>query len=333
MERGMMVKGDFELVKQLYADSRTGKVPKSVLLSGEEEYPLISYIKQLKSIVPLPELNITEYRDVFHYDNVRNSFDTLPMMSDFRLVILNKTGFFKWNKDERFHALFCNIPDHIRLIVFETDLNKTSSNYKKFEKTAIKIILERADKKYLSGWIKKKCTDAVVRFGGETHFRMDEEAIQRLADFGVDKGMFFIKNAIDYFAASDRVITAAEVESYLGEGQKNTVWALYENITSGHLVKTVIALLEDGEDEFEMFGRISSVVRSGLKYQKGTFEGTPYMTKIASKSAGVFGEEDLHRLIQELSITDIEMKSTGASKKNLLVQICMKIDECIERTR
>lgn len=321
-----MVKDDFEKVKQLYTDSRTGKIPKSILLSGAEEYPLISYINQVKSIIPMPELNITEFRDVFHYDNVRNSFDTLPMMSDFRLVILNKTGYFKWNKDERFYALFSQIPEHIRLIVFETDLNKTSSNYKKFEKTALKIVLEKADKKYLVGWIKNKCRDAAVRFGGETNFRMDEEAIRRLADFGTEKGMFFIKNAIDYFVASNRIITAEEVESYLGGEQKNTVWALYENVAGGHLVKIVIGLLEDGEDEFEMLGRISSAIRSGLKRKRGTFEGTPYMTKIAAKVAGAFGEEDLNRLVSELSVTDIEMKSTGASKKNLLIQICMKID-------
>lgn len=322
----MVKKDDFEHLKQLYVDSRTGSVPSSLLLSGREEYPLLSYIRQLKSIVPMPEMNIVELRDVFRYENVKHSFDILPVMSEFRLVILNKTGYFKWNKDERFHSLFSDIPEHIRLVVFEEDLNKTSSNYKKFEKKALKIVLEKANKKYLVSWIKTKFQEAVRSYGEDCLSRITNEAVYRLADYGVEKGMFCIKNAIDRLVAENREIHVEDIESYMGAEQKNTVWALYENITGRRFMETLISLIEDGEDEFELFGRISSVLRGGLKYRIGCYEGTPYMTKIASMVAATFDEERLHHLVRELSNTDMDMKSTAASKKNLLIQLAMNIE-------
>lgn len=317
---------DFERLKRLYIDSRTGLVPKLILLSGEEEYPLVSYIKQLRSIVSMPELNITEFRDPFSYESVRSSFDTLPIMNDFRLVLLNKTGYFKWNKDERFHSLFADIPEHIRLVVFETDLNKTSSNYKKLEKNAQKIVLEKANKEYLVKWSKSKLKEAIRAYGSDCSVEVSNDAVYRLADFGMERGMFAIKNAIDAFVAGHSQVSVAVVEDYFGSGQKHTVWALYDSMAGERFIPTLMSLLEDGEDEFELFGRIGSAIRGGLKFKRGAYEGTPYMTKIASGIAAVFDMEQLQQLVSELAKIDMEMKSTGASKRNLMMQIAMKID-------
>ncbi|MDO4753768.1 MAG: hypothetical protein Q4A41_02070 [Bacillota bacterium] len=316
---------EFEQLKALFIESKSGVLPKSLLLSGEEEYPLTSYIRQIKSVVPMPELNITEYRDVFPYDSVKNAFDVLPMMSDFRLIILNKTGYFKWNKDERFHALFSDIPDHIRLVVFETDLNKISANYKKFEKSTRKIVLEKVSKTYLLSWIKDEFKNACAKYGADACGRLTHDATVQLAERGVEKGMFFVKNAIDYFAAQSREISGAEVTAYFGSSEKNTVWMLYEKIVDDDFVETVLSLLDEGEDEFEIFGRISSLIRSGLRYKMGDFEGTPYMSKAASKVSYAFEEDQLRDLVSRLSAIDIEMKSTSASKKNLLLQAVSKI--------
>lgn len=315
---------EFAQIKQWYLDAKQGVIPKSVLFSGSEEYPIVSYLRLLKKTVPFPEMNISEFTDPFSYEAVRNAFDTLPMLSDYRLVLLHKTGYFKWNKDERFYDLFSNIPDHVRLIVFETDLNKISANYKRFEKSTRPVVLEKVSQKYLAQWVREEFGKSASAYRDGSPAQMTEAAVLKLSEIGAERGMFCIKNAVDYFAAVGGEIDASDVDEYFKTENKYSVWALYDHVTDARFVDVVSALLEE-EDPFELFGRINSLIRNALRHQKGMYRGTPYMTKAVSRISSAFAEGELDELIRFLSRIDVEMKSTPARKEHLLLSAAMKI--------
>lgn len=306
-------------IKDLYIGAKKGDIPKSLLLFGEEEYPILSYIKLLRSTVELPELNLTEFSEQFGTESLRNAFETLPLGGGFRLVILNRTGYFKWNSDEAMQTLLANVPDHARLVVFETDLQKISANYKRFVKTATVVESKPMGASELERWIRVEAESKGLR--------ISERTLRHLVSVSLPRGMFGAKNAIDYLSSLAWEIGEADVDNYFGRESDAEIWAFYERLTSPDFPKIISDYADAGEDEMELFGRLVSSVRSGARYKAGIFQGTPFMERAAKRVASAFSASKLREILEELARIDIELKSTAAPKRELLLQAAMLLRE------
>lgn len=326
------MKDGFEQLKVLYVDAKKGDVPRSLLLSGAEGYPLESYLRRIKSTVNMPELNITEFRDVFAYEAVRHAFDVPPMMSAFRLVILNRSGYFKWNRDERLMGLFAEVPDHVRLIVYEEDLNKISASYKRFAKTALSVVLDKVTANYLTQWIREEYAEGRKKYRSELPEVLSPQIVSRLAEIGQEKGMHEIKNCMDYLVSLGKEIQDSDVDHYFGSLSETSVWALYDSVLTGDLFSVLPSLLENS-DPFELFGRLHSVVRNAFRRSRGEFQGTPYMMRIAAQLSSRFSAEELDRILEAFARMDVEMKSTSADKAHILQQAALLLRPNTQKRR
>ncbi len=310
-------------ISQLYVQAQKEIIPSSVLLSGEEEYPIFRYLELVKSTITFPDLNILELKDVFSYDDIENAFQSTPMMDDFRLIILHKTGYFKWNKDKRFYDLFQQVPSHIRLIVFEQDLNKVSANYKRFAKTTTIVLSPNFKKDYYEKWLRGKFkAQGVVP---------SKEFISSLATTSAEKGMFEAKNAVDYFLSLDWELHQEDIDNYFNTTSEESIWSLYESLSGNRMTMEVEALLRQGTDAMELFARISSSFRDAKKLKIGTLKTSPFMTKVASAVASKFSNQALDEVLQTLAQADIELKSVFAKKEDILVQLTMRISKIKHR--
>lgn len=312
-------------IKTLYLDVKKGIVPKALILSGKEDYPILSYLKQVKDAVSVPEVNISEFRDVFSYEQVFHAFETLPMMSEFRLVLLNNSGYFKWNKDERLASLFSDVPEHIRLIVHEAELNKISSSYKKLSAQAQVIVLDRVSSGYLTGWMKEEYKSATQRYGRSNSRPLPAEVVKMLAEIGTEKGMHEVKNALEYLASLDQEITVSDAHQYFGAEEDVSVWALYDGMASDNAVVLTEKLL-DSADPFELFGRMHALIRGAYRCQQGVFSGTPFMQRVSQNLARKIPPANIQSLLEMMTRIDVEMKSTSASKENLLIEAAIRIE-------
>ncbi len=304
-------------ISELYIQAKKGVLLPSVLLSGEEEYPIFQYITVAKKQVGFPELNILELKEPFTYEDVEEAFESTPMMDSFRLVILHKTGYFKWNKDKRFYDLFQNIPAHIRLIVFEQELNKVSANYKRFVKTAEIIESKPFNKAYYQKWLRGKFKDYEIT--------PKQEIIDYLAELSTEKGMYEAKNAVDYLASLSWELTRNDINNYFGAPSDEDIWALYDSFARADFPLQVEKLLRQGFDAMELFGRISSVFRNATKKKAGVLKASPFMSKVAARIASKFSDKALQQVMVELAKTDVELKSVFAKKEHLVISLSIKI--------
>ncbi len=302
-------------IKDLYIGAKRGEIPKSLLLYGEEEYPIVSYIRLLKSVVELPELNIAEFAEQFCADSLRVAFETVPLSCDYRLVILNKTGYFKWNSDDKLQALLADVPEHIRLVVFETDLQKISANYKRFIKTTMAVESKMLGTSELERWIKVEAEGRGLK--------LSERTLRYFTDVCRPRGMFYAKNAIDYLSSLAWEVSADDIDNYFGTSSDAEIWAFYDKLTSPEFPKIVAEYIDAGEEEMELFGRIVSCVRSAASYKAGGFRGTPFMERAAKRIAAEYSADQLFLMLEKLSLIDVELKSTAAPKRELLLQAAM----------
>ena len=119
-------------VKNLQEDIKTGKFKNAYLLFGEEAYLKIQYKEKLiHALNPDDDtMNFTKYEG--KGIEVREMIDlceTMPFFADHRVVLVENSGFFK-NKCDELADYMKTLPDYLRLVFVEEEVDKRSRMYK-----------------------------------------------------------------------------------------------------------------------------------------------------------------------------------------------------------
>ena len=142
-------------VKNLQEDIKTGKFKNAYLLFGEEAYLKIQYKEKLiHALNPDDDtMNFTKYEG--KGIEVREMIDlceTMPFFADHRVVLVENSGFFK-NKCDELADYMKTLPDYLRLVFVEEEVDKRSRMYKAVKNCGRIVEFAKQDEKTLIRWI------------------------------------------------------------------------------------------------------------------------------------------------------------------------------------
>lgn len=309
---------------ELYTEINNNRFPKLVLLTGEEAFPIYSVISLAKKKI---DMDVVEFKESFTPDSLRTAFSTVPMFGDKRLVIINKTGFFKWNKNSELFELFDSIPDHIVCIVYEDDVNRTTTNYKRVAKAGIAIVSEKLPPTRIRTWISNHFSRKSSFYGSKT--RPSKDVIEKLATLYANHSMQEIDQCLAYLVSLEREVDVVDVTNYFGVHEELPFYKLYDALTDGGIAAVVSEMMITGEAPLKLFSIIGGVFRNLKKFKKdgGSSEGlSQYMYRILRKMTSQFTYSDVNAIVYYYLEMDTMIKTTSVSDVDLLLLYTMRID-------
>lgn len=157
-------------MKQIVSDIKEGKFKSAYLIFGEEKY-LVRNIKErlIKATCKDGDtMNFTKYagKDIDVSDVIGNC-DTLPFFSDYRVILIEDSGFFK-SANETIVSYMDNIPETTIIIFTESEVDKRNKLYKKINKIGYVCDCERMSTANLSNWILKRIAGDGKKITGDT---------------------------------------------------------------------------------------------------------------------------------------------------------------------
>lgn len=142
-------------MKSLNEDLKTGNLKQLYLLYGEEAYLRKQYRDRLRKAF-LPEDDTMNYA---YYEgkgvNPKEIIDlseTLPFFAECRVIVLENTGFFK-NAAPELADYVKELPESIRLIFVEEEVDKRGKLYKAIKDKGSVVEFARQDERTLVRWI------------------------------------------------------------------------------------------------------------------------------------------------------------------------------------
>lgn len=151
-----------ELKKQL-KENRLGNL---YLFCGEEEYLKQYYLNELVSTVlsgAILEFNHIVFEgNKLDLEEINQAIESLPMMADKKIVLIKDSGFFKKTVEQTkkfWEARISDIPSHICLVFYETDVDKRGSIYKAILKNGVVAECNYLSESELMGWIGRACAN------------------------------------------------------------------------------------------------------------------------------------------------------------------------------
>ena len=160
-------------VKNLQEDIKTGKFKNAYLLFGEEAYLKIQYKEKLiHALNPDDDtMNFTKYEGKgIEVREIIDLCETMPFFADYRVVLVENSGFFK-NKCDELADYMKTLPDYLRLVFVEEEVDKRSRMYKAVKNCGRIVEFAKQDEKTLIRWIlgmakkeKLQMSEAAVRY-------------------------------------------------------------------------------------------------------------------------------------------------------------------------
>lgn len=142
-------------MKNLNEDIKTGIFKSVYLLYGEEEYLVRLYKNRIKKAV-LPEddtMNFSRYEGKgISVPELIDQAETMPFFADHRLILIEKSGFFK-EACEELAAYIPEIPAETILVFAETEVDKRGRLYKAVAKKGSAVEMKRQDIRSLKTWV------------------------------------------------------------------------------------------------------------------------------------------------------------------------------------
>lgn len=160
-------------MKSLNEDIKNNDYKSVYLLYGEEDYLKKQYKEKLKKGI-LPDDNSMNYAYFEGKGADENEIimlsDTMPFLSEKRLIIVENSGFFKVKKEE-LAAYIANIPETTVLVFIESEVDKRNKVYKEVVKKGRAVEIKIQDERTLILWIaslikkeNKKVKESTIRY-------------------------------------------------------------------------------------------------------------------------------------------------------------------------
>lgn len=145
-------------MKQIIEDINNRQFHRVYLLYGEERYLKEQYKHKLLSALNTEEdtMNFSRYegKGVSERELI-DLAETLPFFADYRVILLEDTGFFK-NKTEKLAEYMENLPEHLVMIFSEQEVDKRNKLYKTVGKSGYIAEFSAQKTDVLMKWILQK---------------------------------------------------------------------------------------------------------------------------------------------------------------------------------
>ena len=214
-------------MKSLQEDLKTGKFKQAYLLFGEEAYLRQQYKdKLIQALNPDGDtMNFTRYEG--KGIEVREMIDlceTMPFFAEIRVILVENSGFFK-NKCEELADYMKSLPDYIRMVFVEEEVDKRSRMYKAVKACGRITEFARQDEKSLMRW-------AAGILGREGRKIRTSDMELFLTKTGTDMGniRMELEKLITYTQGRD-IVTAEDIEAVCTTQTANKIFDMVRAVT------------------------------------------------------------------------------------------------------
>lgn len=322
----------FNMTKNIdafYKEANLGKLPPLTLMIGEEVYPIDMTIDAVSKKVDFEQLNIVRLTS-FSVEELKNAISTPPIMSNFRLILLYESEILSILKsaNNMVEQIFGDIPDFVRVIIYERSIKKNLKIYKDLSKIALIVESPKRNQKKLESWIISSFKNKKIK--------VSRQAVFLLSDIGAKKNMYDIANAIDYFASVGSDIGKAEVNDYFKLELDTNFFDLYDLFGTDKMYAHIRKIVDSGEPPLKIFHTIGNLLRYVYKIKLLISEGnsakkieenlgaTRFMLNKAMRIQSMYSLEKLEKLIILLQELDMEFKSGPQDDKALLDKLLIE---------
>ena len=284
---------------------------------GQEVYVKDLYINQISTAVDdggFPDFNkiVLDSKDTIPAD-IDDAFDSFPMMSDKKLIIIKDSGIFQRANEEQkeyWQNRLENIPDYLIVIFDEKEVDKRSALFKKAAKIGFEIEFSLMESSQIVTWVERETMKAGKKISKDT------------AGYFVsicDEGMSNIKNELDKLIAyCDKDIGKSDVERIVSKAVGVRVFELTDCIMAKNAdgaLKTV------RESAFKLLYLLSSsfdkmlycllLLSEGENYSDISSKAkiAPFLVKKYINSARCLGENFLTERIMQIADYDLAIKN------------------------
>lgn len=214
-------------MKSLQEDLKTGNFKKAYLLFGEESYLRQQYKEKLiKALNPQEDtMNFTRYEGKgIEVKEMIDLCETMPFFAECRVILVENSGFFK-NKCEELADYMKTLPDYIRMIFVEEEVDKRSRMYKAVKTQGRVTEFARQDEKSLMRW-------AAGILGREGRKIKTSDMELFLTKTGTDMGniRMELEKLIAYTQGRD-IITSSDIEAVCTTQTANKIFDMVRAVT------------------------------------------------------------------------------------------------------
>lgn len=214
-------------MKNLQEDIKTGNFKSAYLLYGEETYLRQQYKERLiHALNPDDDtMNFSKYEG--KGIEVREMIDlceTMPFFAEYRVILVENSGFFK-NKCDELAEYMKTLPDYVRFVFVEEEVDKRSKMYKAVKACGSVVEFAKQDEKTLMRW-----AAGILAKEGRKITTRDMELF--LTKTGTDMGNIRneLEKLITYTMGRD-IVTAQDIEAVCTTRTENKIFEMVRAVT------------------------------------------------------------------------------------------------------
>ncbi len=323
----------FELLKKQIEEDNTGNL---YLFYGPEKYLMNMYLNAIeKKIIQggTKIINVSIYESNTEPQAIIDCCETIPVMSDKRLVIVKDYGLFNKTKGNNavsvFESYVEQIPEHACLIFTEKEVDKRRKIYKQIDKYGLIAAFEYRKPYELVNWIIKELKKYGKIIGKNQASRIVENCEASMADIytEIEKIAMYLE---DKSNVDDEII-----DNIMYKSVKSRIFELTDAIAEKNISRA-IAVLKDmlilKEPVPLIVFMIARQLRQMIQMRLFTEEGLsvkeaaskigihPYIGGKVLKYAQKFNTEYLKKSMEKCLEYDISLK-TGKIKQETAVEL------------
>lgn len=227
-------------MKNILEDIKKNEFKTAYLLFGEEDYLKLQYRDNLlKALNPEEDtMNFQRYSGKgIDVDEMISLCETMPFFADCRVILVEDSGFFK-NKCDELAEYMKALPEYLRLIFVESEVDKRSRMYKAVKACGRAVEFVRQDEKTLMRW--------GVGILGREGLRITQRDMELLiTKTGTD--MSNIRMELDKliaYTSGKSVVTTQDIEDICVTQTENRIFDMVRAVTDRNQ-KRALELYED----------------------------------------------------------------------------------------
>ena len=214
-------------MKSLQEDIKSGNFKSTYLLYGDEAYLRQQYKERLiHALNPEDDtMNFSKYEG--RGIEVREMIDlceTMPFFAEYRVILVENSGFFK-NKCDELAEYMKTLPEYVRLVFVEEEVDKRSKMYKAVKSCGSVVEFAKQDEKTLMRW-----AAGILAKEGRKITTRDMELF--LTKTGTDMGniRMELEKLITYTMGQD-IVTAQDIETVCTTRTENKIFEMVRAVT------------------------------------------------------------------------------------------------------
>lgn len=330
---------------EFFKDLSSNKARGIYLIESDEEYLNTSLIEEAERFISLKDFNLTRIKGDVDFEDLKNTYETYPVMEDKRLIIWQNIDLSKnsiKSYDQVLDGLMEDMedfPDYVVLLIFAEDKVFKGKFYKAVKKYGKLVKVGRLNNRELHSFIGKRFAAA----GKKISNKDIKNIIDRFSylSYNSEIDLFEVVNSVDKIISNsdEPTISEADIEDQLNKILNLNIFNLTDAIgekSTKKALKTLEALASSGEDLFMVYHMLIRQLRImvTIKYLEAKHYNDSFLRKAAKvgnfelkKSKGFvrnFSLAKLIRLQERLFDMEVRQKSENFDMEMELMKFVVR---------